>query len=303
MRLQEIDQFAAAHHGVVSMAACLDAGWSERSWYRALRCGELEVVHQGVARLPGTVRTRLQLVAAAVLAAGPGALASHRTAAALWGVERPDDEPIDVLLPGRRRRSSPRLDGVVVHRPRDPRDLNPSRRSHVPCTNILRTLCDLGAVDPGGVNAAVGFVLTSGLASAAALDAALRTHSRKGRHGIVAFREAFVDWMIDGQVRDSELEKAMHSLVRRFGLPAVEFHPVLAGFEVDFRVTGTPIVLECDGFAVHGRRESFENDRRRDAELAAAGYIVVRFTWRALRHRPQWVASMIRRAVDCWRPR
>jgi very-short-patch-repair endonuclease len=302
VRLHQLDRFAASHHGVVTLQACLDAGLSERTWYRALGSGELEVMHRGVARVPGTVRTRWQRISAAVLAVGPGALASHRSAAELWGVERPADEVVDVILPARRRRSSSLLDGVLVHRPRDQRDLRPSRRSNVLCTNILRTLCDLGAVDPAGVNAAVGFVLNSGLASAAALDAALCSHSRQGRHGIVAFRTAFIDWTIDGRVRDSELEKRMTELVRRFRLPPVEFHPILVGYEVDFRVVGTPIVLECDGFEVHGRRECFESDRRRDAELAAAGYIVVRFTWRALSKRPQWVATIIRTAVERWRP-
>ena len=30
-------------------------------------------------------------------------------------------------------------------------------------------------------------------------------------------------------------------------LPAVEFHPIVEGYEVDFRVVGTPVLLECDG--------------------------------------------------------
>lgn len=64
-------------------------------------------------------------------------------------------------------------------------------------TNILRMLCDLGAVDEPGVNAAVGHVLTTGLASPSALDAALATHSRQRRHGVVALRTALADWMID----------------------------------------------------------------------------------------------------------
>lgn len=62
----------------------------------------------------------------------------------------------------------------------------------------------------------------------------------------------------------------------------------------------TPIVVECDGFAIHGRRESFESDRRRDADLAAAGYIVLRITWRALADRPKWVVSVINGAVTRW---
>ena len=46
---------------------------------------------------------------------------------------------------------------------------------------------------------------------------------------------------------------------------------------------GTPVMLECDGWAYHGLdRSNFERDRDRDAELTAAGWIVVRFTYRAI---------------------
>ena len=73
------------------------------------------------------------------------ALASHRSAAYLWGIARPDDDPIDVIVTGRRR--LPSLDGVIVHRPKDLRRLIPQRRSGIRCTNVLRTVLDLGAVD------------------------------------------------------------------------------------------------------------------------------------------------------------
>lgn len=51
---------------------------------------------------------------AAVLACGDGAALSHMSAAALWGLLRPEDGPVDVSLPsqsGRRRRK-----GIRIHR-------------------------------------------------------------------------------------------------------------------------------------------------------------------------------------------
>ncbi len=300
MKLHLIDTFASRHHALVTLDSFVDAGLSRSTFYRAVRAHDLVLVYPGVARLAGSVDSSLQRCHAAVLAAGPGAMASHRSAAWLWGVPRPTGDPFDVILPGRGRRSSAQLHGVEIHRPRDQGDLRPSHRHDIPCTNILRTLCDLGAVDEPGVNPAVGHVLTNSLASAGALDRAVCSHSRQGRHGIVAFRAALRDWTIDGKLRDSELEKRMNRLRRRYGLPPMEFHAVIIGKEVDFHVTGTPIVVECDGFSIHGRRESFEKDRRRDAELAAAGYIVLRITWRALVDRPKWVVSVINGAVVRW---
>jgi very-short-patch-repair endonuclease len=93
----------------------------------------------------------------------------------------------------------------------------------------------------------------------------------------------------------------MHRLVTRYGLPAVEFHPIICGHEVDFRVVDTPVVLECDGWAYHGvQRHTFERDRRRDAELIAAGWIVLRFTYRSVTTAPGATADRIAAAVARW---
>ena len=93
----------------------------------------------------------------------------------------------------------------------------------------------------------------------------------------------------------------MHRLIARYGLPAVEFHPTICGYEVDFRVSAAPIILECDGWTYHGlQRATFERDRDRDADLVAAGWIVVRFTYRAITMRPQATADRIAAAITRW---
>ena len=47
--------------------------------------------------------------------------------------------------------------------------------------------------------------------------------------------------------------------------------------EVDLLV-GDRVVVEIDGFAHHSDRVAFQEDRRRDRELVAQGYVVLRFT-------------------------
>jgi very-short-patch-repair endonuclease len=166
---------------------------------------------------------------------------------------------------------------------------------------VLRTLADLGAVDPAGVNDAVGHVVAVRLAGLPALERAAADHAERGRPGIPALRAAIDAWSIDDKPADSVLESAMARLIRRFGLPPVEFHPVIAGHEVDFRITSTPVLLECDGWAHHGLdRAGFERDRERDADLVARGWIVVRFTYRAVTTAPSSVARRIRAATDRW---
>ncbi len=301
MDISVLDTFAKDHHGLVTRRAATKAGLSVRSWYRAIEQGLLEQLHPGVGRMYGAATTPTQAIHAAVLAAGKGAMASHRSAARLWGIPRPDAELVDLILPRRTREAT--IDGAAAHRPRDLLDLKPSRKERIPTTNILRTLCDLGAVDRDAVPGAVGHVVTTGLASPAALDAAIRRHGRRGRPGVPALRDALGDWVLDGKPVDSVLEPAMRNLLADHGLPPAEFHAIVGGYEVDFLITGSQLVLECDGWATHGRdRRQFERDRTRDAELTALGYVVLRFTYRAIVSRRRKEAERIRRIVLRWAP-
>jgi len=296
MRLSDFDDWARAHHGIITLER---SGLSRSAWYRAIDAGTLIQVHPRVARLPGTPTTPEQRIIAGVAACRGDALASHRSAARLWGIPRPDDDPVDVI--DARSGTQAALDGVVVHRPVDRQRLTPQRRFEIPCTNILRTLADLGAVDRPSVSDAVGHVIAVKLADLSALDAAAREHSRHGRPGIPALRDAIDAWAIDDKPADSILEVAMARLVRRHHLAPVDFHPTIEGHEVDFRVIDTPVILECDGWAHHGlNRRGFERDRDRDADLVAAGWIVVRFTYRAITMSPGAVARRIRAATDRW---
>jgi very-short-patch-repair endonuclease len=290
---------AERHHGLVSRA---QAGLSTSSWHRAIASGRLVAIHPDVARFAGAAPTIEQSIAAAVLAVGSGAVASHRSAAHLIGVPgvvTGADDPPHVLLPSRRRR---RIAGVVVHRPTDRGHLTPQRTAGIAHTNVLRTLVDLGAAAPGHlVRDAVGHALTHRLVLLQTLETVLVEHSRQGRHGVVALRAAIDHWTIDAKPADSLLEAAMARLVRRHDLPPVEFHPQIERWTPDFRVIGTPILLECDGWRYHGLdRSGFERDRERDAVLVAAGWIVLRFTYRAITGRSHEVANRIRAAVDRW---
>jgi very-short-patch-repair endonuclease len=298
MRASDFDDWARAHHGIITFEA---SGLSKSAWYRAIEAGTILQIHPLVARLPGTPDTPEQRIAAGVHAIGAPALASHRSAARLWGVPRPDDDPVDVILTGNRR--DLRLDGVVLHHPSDRGRLIPQKRYSIACTNILRTLLDLGAVDPHGVHTAVGHAMTTGLASLPAIDAAAAEHAKQGRAGTVSLRDAISDWSIDDKPADSVLESVMARLIHRYSLPPVEFHPLVQGREVDFRVIDTPVILECDGWTYHGLdRNNFERDHDRDVDLIAAGWIVVRFTYRAIVTRPTATANRIRSAIDRWTP-
>ncbi len=54
----------------------------------------------------------------------------------------------------------------------------------------------------------------------------------------------------------------------------------------DFEWRQELVIVEVDGYGTHGTRRAFEADRARDAQLAANGWIVLRFTWRQLKYEP-----------------
>lgn len=298
MRLSDFDDWARAHHGIITLE---HSGMSRDAWYRAIKAGTIDQLHPYVARLHGTPDTAEQRIIAAVAAVRADALASHRSAARLWGIPRPDADPVDVLLASERRDVS--LDGVVIHRTRDLARLEPRRRFGICCTDIIRTLLDLGAVDPEGLHGAVGHAITTNLVTLHALEVAAAEHARRGRGGIVAVRDAIADWSIDDTPTASMLESALALLTERYGLPDVELHPAIDDVEVGFRVRGTPVVIECDAWADHGHEhnhEHVERNREHDARLIGAGWIVLRFTYRAIIARPKATADRIRAAIDQW---
>ena len=71
----------------------------------------------------------------------------------------------------------------------------------------------------------------------------------------------------------------------------------MAGWEVDAVWPVHRLVVEVDGYAYHGTWAAFERDRRKDAALVAAGYRVIRITWRQLVHEPHAVVALLARLL------
>jgi very-short-patch-repair endonuclease len=58
------------------------------------------------------------------------------------------------------------------------------------------------------------------------------------------------------------------------------------------------VIVELDGFATHGTRAAFEEDRDRDRRLAGAGYRGMRVTWRHLHEIPTEIAADLGALLD-----
>ncbi len=164
-------------------------------------------------------------------------------------------------------------------------------------------MLDLGAVDAAGVDAALLRFVVDGYVTPRAVRALLVRHSQHGRHGIVALRDALDRWSLDDKPADSDLEALMGEILLTFGLPAAEFHATVGGYEVDFWIVQSNVIIECDGWSSHGAdHDQFEFDRIRDADLLSKGFITLRVTWRQMVRTPRTVASRIEATLTQWSP-
>jgi very-short-patch-repair endonuclease len=304
MNLQRLLLYARPPHAVLVRHDLMAAGVSRHTWRRAIDQGLLQEVMPKVAVAAGRpITSELELIAA-VYSVGDQAVLSHRSAARVWGVEGLPDHPIDVTRTDpRQRQCSLQRPGVMVHRPADLADLRPLTVNDLPVTNPVRTLLDLGAVAPDAVDRALTHFRVTRRLPLSQVREALERHGAHGRTGVAALRQALAEQQLDELPPDSQLEERMARLVSRYGLPPMQFHARLATFEVDFWIIGTPLYLECDGWAYHGlQRDQFEFDRARTAALSAAGFVGVRVTWRQVTRDPQHVADLVWRNVARWAP-
>jgi very-short-patch-repair endonuclease len=218
---------------------------------------------------------------AALLAARPGAALSHLTAGFLRRILPSMSPYVDVTVPGRHRNRR----GLVFHR-----GVPDAAMLHgLPVTSAARTLRDLAATLPlPDLERACSEALILGIVTTTELAA------QQG-HGSGVLRKLVADDLAPAQ---SELERRFRRLARAHGLPRPESQVRIAGHRADFVFPAERLVVEVDGFRFHGNRIAAERDRADDAELQLAGYAVLRFTWRQVRHEPALVAARIARALS-----
>jgi very-short-patch-repair endonuclease len=91
----------------------------------------------------------------------------------------------------------------------------------------------------------------------------------------------------------SQAEERLLQLVRAAGLPGPRTNVRVSGYEVDLFWRTERLIVEVDGHRWHSSRNRFERDRARDADLIAAGFTVLRVTWRQINQEPDRVVGRI----------
>lgn len=286
---------AAAHHGVVTMSGARDLGIARVAIDKWLRSGRLQRAAPEVYRIAGSPDSWRQRVTIAV--GSTAGWSSHRTAAALWGLDgiaRP--VPVEVLTAFHQRR---RRTEWIVHESRRFSGVDLDEVGGIPATSVARTLLDLPAV--------VGpFVVQKALDDACRkwpemLDIVVQRYVElacPGRRGMKLFRGLLNERLGRGVFVQSGFESSTVALVRQVGLPEPTLqHPVRDGDFRAFLDISWPAIrwaIECDSMAWHSGKRSHEWDRLRRRRLKQLGWDLVEVTYDDVTKRRQATGAQLR---------
>ena len=285
-----ISELAERQHGVVSRRQLFDAGIARGVVEHRIGSRRLFVLHRGVYAVGHRQLTREGRWLGAVLAAGRGAVASHRMAAALWGFWRSDR--LEVTAPAYLARP-----GVQIHTSAVPGDETTTERG-IPVTGVSRTILDLASVlRPHQVEQAMHQVEVQRLSDDLSLPELIERYPR--RHGVRALKQII---RAGAAPTRYELESRFLDFVRKGDLPIPATNVLVLGFECDCVWHEQCVVVELDSRSVHDTTVAFESDRARDRALQAAGWRVIRVTWRQLHDEADALAADLRTILRA-RPR
>lgn len=274
-------------HGVIAREQLLELGFSRHAINHRLATGRLHPVAIGVYAVGRPELTQHGEWTAAVRSCGPGAMLSHGSAAALWGIGGEWRE-IEVTV----RSASPRRrDGLRVRRRPTLADRHVTERSGIPVTGIVQTLVDFAAVHKQpAVERAVNEADRLELIDPPALRTALEVH--RCEPGVRPLR-AMLDRRTFRLTRE-ELERRFLPLAAEAGLPLPLTKQWVNGFEVDFYWPDLGLVVETDGLRYHRTPAEQARDRLRDQAHTAAGMTQLRFTHEQVRYEPDHVLAILR---------
>lgn len=224
-------------------------------------------------------------LAAALLYAGPGAMLSHETAVWWLGLLKYAPPQIVVSTPRRVRDRG----NIVIH---GERCLERTWHRNLPVTPPPRAILDFAA---RGSRELLRFVLANADYGGLLDVAAIQRLMGRGIAGTAALRDALAIHLPALAWTRSELEVMLLTFCENHALPIPLVNVYREGWLVDAVWPDRRVVVEVDGWQGHRSPAQLEQDHRRDLELRAAGYIVLRYTRRQLIETPEAVARDLRR--------
>jgi hypothetical protein len=258
-------------------------------------------VHRGVYAVGHRSLDQAGVLRAALLSCREGAVISHGTAAAFWGLRDKWPTLIEITVPNQTGR---KIDGIRCRRCRYPSPGEILTPDGIACTSPARTMVDLaGMLGTPSLRLLVERAAVRRLLDIAALDRSL--DEAEGRRGIKSLRVIADEWRTeDGSVPNvrSDFEALVLPRLLALGLPRPICNKTLTlgddRLMVDFLWEEQRLVVETDGKETHATLIAFQRDRERDQILVAAGYRVVRVTWDQTQHDLDIVVARISRALQ-----
>jgi len=294
-----VAELAQAQHAVFGLSQLVEAGWSVSAVHKRTAAHQLHrVFHTVYSIVPPALLRREGWWMAAVLACGPGAVLSHRSAAALHALRPYNGTKIDITIP---RRSSRRHADVRLHRSTTLLDADTTVVDGIPCTTVARTMFDLAdALNRRGLERAFDQSEVLELFDLTAIqDQLARNHGRRKACGMVTL--VLTEHYIGTTPTWNDFEERFYVISDDVGTPRPQVQqPLLLGdggpvITPDFMWPEKRLIIETDGKKFHGTRQSFESDRRKDQRLTLAGWTVIRITWRQVFRRPHEIRNLLQR--------
>ena len=229
----------------------------------------------------------LRARAAGVLVAGRGAVAGYAAAELLEASCGASDAPVDVLMRGRYR-----CEGLWVHRDR----FEPAETVPLPdggaVTTPDRTAYDLVRWVPSLVERVVAVDTLAHCCGVGADEIRALRRRHLGAHGSPLIPEVFT--LVDRR-SESPMESRVRVTLVLGGLPPQVQYPVVVNgrrYRLDLAYPAQRVAVEYDG-AEHRLQARARRDLVREADLAAAGWLVLRFDAHVVMSRPDELVAEV----------
>jgi len=298
-------ELADEQHGVVSRVQLLELGLGRAAIAHRLDRGRLHRLMPGIYAVGRPKVTDRGRWMAAVLACGPRAALSHRSAAALLGLSRKVPEVVEVVVPAdvlRRRpgvrvyrRAAPTAEREIAGGDATAKALRPWAFDGIPVTSPTVTLVDLATcLDDGELEAAVNEADHRSFIDPRTLRVAIDGLGR--RPGAARLRN-----LLDSTsyvLTATRLERLFRPLAERAGLPPPRTQAQLGRNRVDFYWAELDLIVETDSLRYHRTPFKQAADARRDNANARRGLTTLRFTHWQVKNEPDYVREELRAVAD-----
>jgi hypothetical protein len=282
--IREVYTLAALQHGVVSHEQFLDAGFGRSAIHRRVTRGEWIRIDHGVFAVATSPPTWERQLMGALLSR-PLAIVGHTSAGYLLGLKscRPS-RPVLVVPAGSNARSGA---ARIIESDQFER-LATTRIEVFPVTTVPETLLSLAAdFQPEDLEDVFDDAVLTGKLDLDSMKRVLDREVGRRPRGITTLRRLTARALPTAPSHQATyLEAVLERLLLSLPLPPwLREHPFSINgspARVDVYIPDWSLVVEADGRNWHMRRADFENDRRRDNDLAARGIQVIRYTYKML---------------------